>query len=138
MKKKATKTTKPRKSKFEKRRINSELSKKDFERYLEEIERPEYDGSDISWALPENTTPLEKAKYKICERILAYQQDNDIPVEEIARRIHLTTAETKDILHYHLSYFTFERLLTYLDRLLYPFQQIEVIIKEKKNPAHAH
>jgi hypothetical protein len=35
--KKTTKTTKPRKSKFEKRRINSELSKKDFERYLERI-----------------------------------------------------------------------------------------------------
>ena len=117
---------------LKKRKVDSK-PKSEFERYVQEIERPEYDGSDISWALPVDATPLEKAKYKICEKILAYQQDNDLSTQEIARRIHLTTAETKDILHYHLSYFTFERLLTYLNRLLYPSQQVEIVIKEKKN-----
>ena len=119
-------------SSVNKSKVNSK-SVSEFERYILEIERPEYDGPDISWALPTDATPLEKAKYKICEKILAYQQDNDLPIQEIARRIHLTTAETKDILHYHLNYFTFERLLTYLNRLLYPSQQIEIVIKEKKN-----
>ena len=128
MKKKVSKVN----SKVNKRKVDSK-SKSEFERYIQEIERPEYDGADISWALPADATSLEKAKYKICERILAYQQDNNLPIQEIARRIYLTTAETKDILHYHLSYFTFERLLTYLNRLLYPSQQVEVVIKEKKN-----
>lgn len=119
-----------------KRTIKSKRSLKEereFEKYLAEIERPEYDGSDISWSLSKNATPLEKVKYKICERILTYHQDNDLSIEETARRIHLTTAETKDILHYHPSYFTFERLLTYLNRLLTPSQQIEIVIKEKRN-----
>ena|SRR5436305_41135 len=124
-----------------KKKLNKKVVKKkrtsqeerEFERYIQEIEKPDYDGPDISWSLPANATPLEKAKYNICERILAYQQDNDLSTKEIAKRIHLTTAETKDILHYHLSYFTFERLITYANRLLYPSQQVEIVIKEKKN-----
>jgi len=35
--------------------------------------------------LPVDATPLEKAKYKICEKILAYQQDNDLSDEQIAK-----------------------------------------------------
>jgi hypothetical protein len=55
--KKTTKTTKTkRKTKFEKRRINSELSKKDFERYLERIEDPK-NNQEVNYDLPENPTP---------------------------------------------------------------------------------
>jgi len=104
---------------------------KDFQKYLQEIEGPEYDGPDISQALPANSSPIDKAKYKICEKILAYQQDNNLPIEEVANKIKLTTAETKDIFHYHLNCFTLDRLLTYANRLFSP-AEIEVIINEKK------
>jgi len=104
---------------------------KDFQKYLQEIESPNYDGPDISQALPANASPIDKAKYQICEKILAYQQDNNLPIEEVARKIQLTTAETKDIFHYHLNCFTLDRLLTYANRLLSP-AGIEVIISEKK------
>jgi predicted XRE-type DNA-binding protein len=104
----------------------------DFKKYLAEIERPDYDGADISFSLPKNATPLEKAKYKICERILSYQQDNNLPIEEIANKIKLTTAETKDIFHYHLNLFTFDRLMTYASRLFSP-SELEINIEEKKN-----
>ena len=89
--------------------------------------------------LPANASPIDKAKYKVCEKILAYQQDNNLPIEEVAHKIKLTTAETKDIFHYHLSCFTLDRLLTYANRLFSP-TEIEVIINEKKpekNNLHA-
>jgi hypothetical protein len=110
---------------------NTKNSQKDFKKYLQEIEKSDYDGPDISQALSTNATPVEKAKYKICEKILAYQQDNNLLIEEVANKIKLTTAETKDIFHYHLDCFTLDRLLIYAGRLLAP-AEIEVIITEKK------
>jgi len=34
---------------------------KDFQKYLQEIESPDYDGLDISQALPANASPINKA-----------------------------------------------------------------------------
>ncbi|KLL04833.1 MAG: hypothetical protein MRERV_11c071 [Mycoplasmataceae bacterium RV_VA103A] len=115
---------------------NKNNQTKDFKKYLQEIEKPDYDGPDTSRALPINATPLEKAKYKLCEKILAYQQDNNLSITEVAERIKLTTAETKDIFHYHLDCFTFDRLITYANRLFSP-REIEVVINEKKVSTHA-
>jgi hypothetical protein len=115
--------------------MKNSQQKQDFKKYLQEIEKPDYDGPDISRALPANASSLERAKYKLCEKILAYQQDNNLPIEEVADRIKLTTAETKDIFHYHLDYFTFDRLITYANRLFSP-AKIEVTISEKKDNLH--
>jgi predicted XRE-type DNA-binding protein len=86
--------------------------------------------------LPENATPLEKAKYELCEKILGYQQDNNLSDKEIAQKIHLTTGETKDILYCHIDYFTLDRLITYASRL-FSTSEIKVIIKPKKEEVHA-
>ena len=109
---------------------------KDFQKYLQEIESPEYDGPDISQDLPANASLIDKAKYKVCEKILAYQQDNKLPIEKVAQKIKLTTAETKDIFHYHLNCFTLDRLITYANRLFSP-NEIEIIVEERKNNLHA-
>src|ERR1044072_3113017 len=114
--KKTTKTTKPRKSKFEKRRINSELSKKDFERYLERIEDPK-NNQEVNYDLPENPTPLQVAKFDICQRILAYQQDNNLVDEELAERINLSIPEMEEVLFCQIEKFTLDRLMTYASSL---------------------
>ena|SRR5688572_16944074 len=111
--------------------MNSE--KQNFKKYLQEIESPEYDGADASWGLPENPTTLEKMKYEICEKILAYQQDNSLSDKEIATKINLTVSETRDILYCHIDYFTLDRLITYASRL-FSQQEIKLIIEAKKNP----
>jgi predicted XRE-type DNA-binding protein len=113
---------------------NSE--KQNFKKYLQEIEKPDYDGSNISRSLPTNASSIDKVKYQICEKILAYQQDNNLTIEKIASKIQLTTAETKEIFHYHLDRFTLERLITYANRLLSPLE-IEVIVSQKKQMKHA-
>jgi len=110
--------------------------KKPFKEYLAEIESPEYDNTDASWGLPENPTPLEKAKYELCEKILGYQQDNSLSDQEIAKKIHLTTGETRDILYCHIDYFTLDRLITYAGRL-FSTSEIKVTIEPKKDNIHA-
>ena len=54
----------------------------------------------------------------------------------MAKRIKLTTAETKDIFHYHLYCFTFDRLITYANRLFSP-TEIEIIINKITITDHA-
>ena len=124
---KKTTTTKPRKTKFEKRRINSELSKKDFERYLERVEDVNYQGG--SWALPENATTSEKAKYEVCEKVIKYKRNNKFTTEKLAQKLQLSKAETEDILYCRIDYLTLDRLLSYTDKLFAP-SQLEIVIKE--------
>jgi len=109
---------------------------KPFKEYLTEIEKPEYDDADASWGLPENPTPLEKAKYELCEKILGYQQDNNLSDEEVASKIKLTVGETRDILYCHIDYFTLDRLVAYASKLFAP-SQVKVIVEPKKPEKHA-
>ena len=113
---------------------------KTFKKYLQEIESPEYDGADASWGLPENPTPLEKAKYELCEQILAYQQDNNLSDKEIAKKIHLTTGETRDILYCHIDCFTVDRLIIYAARLFFPLS-IKMVVEPRmkiNSSQHTH
>ncbi|CAH1755634.1 7371_t:CDS:2 [Entrophospora sp. SA101] len=83
----------------EKQSNSGKLSQKqEYQKYLEELEDPNYQGG--SWALPENPTPLEKAKYDICKQVVSYKLDTKISTEEIAQKLQLSKAETEDILYY--------------------------------------
>ncbi|MCE8163452.1 MAG: transcriptional regulator [Candidatus Moeniiplasma glomeromycotorum] len=94
---------------------------KEFEQILQELENPDYNGEGF-WSLPESPTPLEKTKYDICQKILAYQQKHKLTDKEIAQRIKLTTGETEDILFCRIDYFTLDRLITYANELFEPFE----------------
>jgi len=108
--------------------------KQEFKKILQELEDPKNIGQG-SWALPRNATALQKAKYELCKQILIYKQLNKLTVEEVAERINLTASETKDILYYHITYFTLDRLMTYADRLLSP-TEIKVVVETKDNKLH--
>jgi len=116
--------------------MNQNNQKKSFKEYLSQIESPEYDDADASWGLPKNATALDKTKYELCQKILAYQQDNNLSDKEIAHRIHLTTGETKDILYCHIDYFTLDRLITYASRL-FSTSEVKVIFEPEKDNIHA-
>jgi predicted XRE-type DNA-binding protein len=103
---------------------------KEFEKILQEAEDPKNIGQG-SWACPENPTPSEKAKYDICQKILRYQRENNLSDKVIARKIHLTIAETQDILFCRISKFTLDNLLNYASQLFAPCQ-VEVNIKDDK------
>ncbi len=103
---------------------------KEFEKILQEAEDPKNIGQG-SWACPENHTPSEQAKYDICQKILRYQRENNFSDKVIARKTHLTLAETEDILFCRISKFTLDNLLNYASQLFAPCQ-VEVNIKDDK------
>ncbi len=103
---------------------------KEFEKILQEAEDPKNIGQG-SWACPENPTPSEQAKYDICQKILRYQRENNFSDKVIARKTHLTLAETEDILFCRISKFTLDNLLNYASQLFAPCQ-VEVNIKDDK------
>jgi predicted XRE-type DNA-binding protein len=113
------------------------LEDQEFENYLQKIEDPDYDGQDVSWHLSENATPVEKAKYELCEKILGYQQHNNLTDEEIANKIKITTGETKDILYCHIDYFTLDRLITYTSRL-FSTSEVKITVEPKKVSKNIH
>jgi len=108
----------------------------EFEKILQELEDPKNIGQG-SWALPRNANALQKAKYELCKQILIYKQDNHLSTAEVAQKIDLTNSETKDILHYHIDYFTLDRLITYAERLLTP-SEVKIIIEPKKEDQVSH
>ena len=94
--------------------------------------------------MPENPTPSQLLKYELCEKVLGYHLDNKLTTEETAKRMQLSKAETEDILHCRLDYFTLDRLTTHAGYLFAPTQaKITVKLKpeHKRNrrstPIHA-
>lgn len=80
-----------------------------------EMTNPNFPHKNIN--LMPDATPLEKNKYDICQRILAYKQDNKLTTEKVAKKIQLTTPETEDIFFARINKFTLDRLVEYATNL---------------------
>src|SRR4051812_33401392 len=111
--------------------MKNDQENKSFEQVLKELESPNYIGEGF-WSLPENATVLEKTKYEICQKILAYQQKHKLTDKEIAQRINLTTGEAEDILFCRIDYFTLDRLITYANELFEPLE-IKITKAQERN-----
>jgi predicted XRE-type DNA-binding protein len=90
---------------------------KSFTEYLREIEDPK-NNQEVNYALPENPTPLQIAKFRLCKKILGYKLDNNLTREQVAEKIGISRAETEDILFSHIEEFTLDRLITYASKIL--------------------
>lgn len=118
---------------------NNKLSKKEeleFEKHLQKLEDPSYEG-ETNFVLSKNATVLDKSKYEICQKILAYKLTNKFTREEIANKISLSKTETEDILFAKINNFTLDRLVIYASKL---FNNLEVGIiraEEKRIKLHA-
>ena len=80
-----------------------------------EMTNPNFPYKNIG--LNPNATPEEKMKYDICQKILAYQQDNELTTNQIAQVIQLTEPETEDIFFTRINRFTLDRLVVYATNL---------------------
>ena len=113
---------------------------KSFKDYLKELDDPK-NNSGVSYDLPENPTPLQVAKFEICQNILAYQQDNNLSDKELSKRINLTVPELEEILFCQIEKFTLDRLMTYANALFSP-KQVKATIENqklsKRSTLHAH
>lgn len=115
--------------KVEKTPKQSQYPDKEFKEYLNQLSSPKYQGG--SWVLSKNATPLQKSKHELCKEILIYQRKHKLTDEELAEQMELTLAETEDILHYRIDYFTLDRLMTYANKLFKTEPLMIGIIKEK-------
>src|SRR3954471_24827092 len=106
------------------------IEKQKFKEYLQEIEDLK-NNQEVNYALPENPTPLQIAKFEICQEILGYKQDNDLTREQVAERMGISKAEAENILFCHIEEFTLDRLVEYASKLLDPIQ-VKVILEPKK------
>jgi hypothetical protein len=85
---------------------------------IEQLSDPNYEGN---LGLPLNPTPLQVAKYEICQNILSYSLRNKIPLEDLSEKISLSSPETKELLFCHIHKFTLDRLTDYASKLFSPF-----------------
>jgi hypothetical protein len=79
--------------------------------------------------LPVNASAEEKFKYQICQAILVYQQENNLPVEEVAEKTGLSLTKTYDILLGKIKGFRLKELANYLEKLHVPY---EVVVRGDK------
>lgn len=76
----------------------------------------------VNIVLPENASFLEKIKYELCQKILAYQQDNHLTYEETAQKVGLSLSQTMEILRGNTAAFAVDSLISYVDNLHIPFE----------------
>src|SRR4051794_18446696 len=103
---------------------------KEFNKLLEKLEDPNYQGG--AYALPENSNPLERSKYEICQKILDYKLTKHLSTEEVAKRINLSKIETEEILFCQIEKFTLDRLVAYASELFTPLEIKITKAEEKK------
>ena len=108
------------------------MKDQEFEKVLQELEDPKNIGSG-SWSLPRNATAAERTKYELCEKILGYQEDNNLSDEAMARKLHLTVSEAEDILFCRISKFSLDSLMNTVSEL-FAHAQIKVLVE--KNASH--
>ena len=78
-----------------------------------------------SQLLPPNASPVDRTKYKICEKFVVYLRENQVSQKELAEFLDVDEALVSKILHYHIKEFTTDRLIKYLERL-YPKVEVNV------------
>lgn len=82
-----------------------------FEEFIKQVEDP---NSAYLWAakdLPEKPTVLEKAKFAICQKILTYQQVNNLSDKRISQQLQLTKKKTLKLLFCWIDDFTLDGLV---------------------------
>lgn len=110
----------------------NEKEEQEFQEFLKRTEDPK-NNEGVNYALPENPTPLQVAKFKLCKKILVYQQNNDISDEAIAEKIDISVPEVEDILFCCIEKFTLDRLTEYASKLFAPCE-VEISIIDKEIP----
>lgn len=64
-------------------------------------------------ALPKNASYVEKIKYDLCKKIIAFIRIKRITQIELAGRLGLDPARISEIVNYKIDKFTVDTLLTY-------------------------
>jgi len=81
------------------------------------IRKLEEDDSLGTWIINPQATPLEKAKYSICQTITRYQIRNNFSEKEVAERLELDELTTSKLLRCRIKDFDLNELTIYLGKI---------------------
>ena len=87
-------------------------SKNKLKKMREKLEKVE-----PSRTLSKNASSVERIKYKICEKFVAYILENEISQAELARRLDMDPARLNEIVKYRLDLYTIDKLVELAERL---------------------
>jgi len=77
--------------------------------------------------LPKTASPLEKMKYLICQKIVAYKNDRKITQRQLAKKLGENESLVSKMVHYNIEEFTVDRLMKFL-HVLYARVEIELSV----------
>lgn len=78
-----------------------------------------------SIALPKNATYVDRLKYDLCKRIIAYVRVHRVTQVELADKLGIDPARVSEITNYKIEKFTIDTLLTY-NRSLNPNFEVKI------------
>ena len=88
---------------------------------LERMRQPGY--HQVNQGLMPNATPMDKAKYEICQSILGYQQDNKLSDKEISHKLGIKEKKRLECLLFcHIDTFNLDELGEYAIKLFGDFK----------------
>lgn len=103
-----------------------ELSKEELDTICKEIKENDWINRGLDW----DATPLEKAKYEICQNLLVYQQDNKISEKELVHKLGISKEQVEYLLFCHVNKFSLDELITYATKLLIPPFELKIFPQE--------
>jgi len=90
-----------------------------------ELVRKELGQGPASRPLPKDASPVDRAKFRLCEKFVIFKNSQKISQKELAQRIEIDESLMSKILRYHFEEFTTDRLIKYLNSI-YPEVDIKI------------
>jgi len=78
-----------------------------------------------SKGLSPNASPLDRAKYDVCEQILIYMKKKKMSQRQLAQLLETSETRVSEIVHYRIEKFTLDRLIGFL-QMLKPMMTVKV------------
>ena len=98
-------------------------SKKELDRIRKLMEK-----APASQGLPKDASPVDRAKYNLCEKFVTYRKEVGLSQRELAKKLGTDETVLSRLLHYHIEDFTTDRLIKFLSKL-YPDIELDVKIR---------
>lgn len=95
-----------------------------LKRIREKLSDPNYEGGNF--ALPENASEVDRAKYQLCQLIAKYQREHALLQKQVAEKLGIDESRISEILRGKIESFTLDRLVTYAEKL-YGTVQLKII-----------
>ena len=100
------------------------------EEIIKRLSDPNYPWGN--YALPENSSEVERSKYEICQNIARYQRENEISLKDLAYDLGISLTKLDEILYCRINLLKLDNLANCLEKLQIPFHlEIDKKFNEK-------